>query len=458
MREISSFRDDSGFVFSKKGFIYRRVNNRYKQDYDHLMVSGLYNKLISKSLLVSHEEQKLDDFDKDEHTYKIIKPQQLKFISYPYSWSFSMLKDAAMLTLNVQKIALEYGMILKDASLYNVQFIGSHPIFIDTLSFECFQEGVPWTAYRQYCQHFLAPLALMSYTDISLSKLLVSHLDGIPLPLAAKLLPTKSRLKIGLNIHLFLHAKMAIKYNDRKVAGINKRFTSSYFKNLAENLIDTTKKLKWAPVGTEWAEYYDKSVGDAYFKEKQSIIKVFFSKINAETVLDLGANDGTFSQLAKEYCKTVFSFDVDPACVETNYLKLKKANDFKTFPLILDITNPEPGIGWLNLERKSILERIDVDTVMLLAVIHHLCISNNLPMEYLASFFAQLTKKSLIIEFVPKTDEKVQILLRNKVDVFSGYNIENFITVFSKYFIIREQKQILPTERVLLLLEKKLDD
>ncbi|MCK4632380.1 MAG: SAM-dependent methyltransferase, partial [candidate division Zixibacteria bacterium] len=178
-----SFRDPSGFIFTREGTVYRQVNKSYQNDFDLLISSGLYQKLIDKKLLVSHDEVEIDS-GQSELAYKIIRPEQVPFVSYPYEWSFSQLKDAALTTLRMQKIALKHGMSLKDASAYNIQFIGNRPVMIDTLSFETYREGSPWVAYKQFCQHFLAPLALMSRTDVRLSQLLRVYIDGIPLDLA----------------------------------------------------------------------------------------------------------------------------------------------------------------------------------------------------------------------------------------------------------------------------------
>jgi len=202
----SSFRDPSGFLFEKDGELYRQINVSYFKDYDMLMTSGLYKELIDKKLLIPHKEQ----------GYEIIKPEKIPFISYPYEWTFSQLKDTALLTLKIMKISLEHGMILKDASAYNVQFIGCKPIFIDTLSFEKYKEGEAWVAYKQFCQHFLAPLALMAYMDVRLNSLFKSFIDGIPLDLANKLLPIKAKMKPSLFMHLSLNSKFQKKYSKSK--------------------------------------------------------------------------------------------------------------------------------------------------------------------------------------------------------------------------------------------------
>ena len=166
----SSFRDPSGFLFFQDGSVYRQVNAIYKENYDHLIGSGLYKALVASGLLVSHEEVGMN-YARSDNAYKILKPELIPFVSYPYEWCFSQLKEAALTTLKIQKVALDFGMTLKDSSAYNIQFMKGRAVFIDTISFERYREGQPWVAYRQFCQHFLAPLALMSYRDIRLGRL-----------------------------------------------------------------------------------------------------------------------------------------------------------------------------------------------------------------------------------------------------------------------------------------------
>ncbi len=188
----SSFRDPSGFMFRKDNVLYRQVNKHYSEDYDKLLSSGLLDSLTKKGLLIPAEEVDITPAEKDL-AYKILKPVEIPLISYPYEWSFSQYQDAALATLQIQKIAFEKGFALKDASAYNIQFYKGKAVFIDTLSFEPYREGEPWVAYRQFCQHFLAPLALMAHTDIRLSQLMRVYIDGIPLDLASRLLPAAPR-------------------------------------------------------------------------------------------------------------------------------------------------------------------------------------------------------------------------------------------------------------------------
>ena len=212
----SSFRDPSGFLFQQDGIIYRQVNLVCKDNYDHLMDSGLYQALINDNLLIPHEEADIEPLV-PERAYRTIKPEVIPFVSYPYEWCFSQLKDAALTTLKVQRKALDFGMSLKDCSAFNIQFRKGRPVFIDTLSFEKYREGQPWVAYRQFCQHFLAPLALMGYKDVRLNQLFRVYIDGLPLDFTSCLLPWRTRLRFSLLSHLHLHARSQEHFADKPV-------------------------------------------------------------------------------------------------------------------------------------------------------------------------------------------------------------------------------------------------
>ena len=452
-----SFRDPSGFVFCVDGSIYRQVNEVYKENYDQLMASGLYNNLVEADLLVAHEETSEVASPSPQGAYKLIKPRMIPFVSYPYEWCFSQLKDAALATLAIQKTALKFGMTLKDCSAYNIQFCGAKPVFIDTLSFEKYVEGMPWTPYKQFCQHFLAPLALMSCVDIRLNGLLQSNIDGIPLDLASSLLPKSSRLSFPLLLHIHLHAKSQNRYSDEVIE--RKKFTQKVSKTallgLIESLESAVKKYTWKPAGTEWAEYYsDDSYIPSAFEHKQSIVKDYLSLAKPRVAWDMGANNGFFSRLANDAGAYTVAFDVDPACVEMNYLQGKKSGEAGMLALLLDLTNPSANRGWANDERMSVLDRSSDDTAMALALIHHLAISNNVPLVKIAQFFGSICR-SLIIEFVPKSDHKVKKLLGTREDVFPSYTKEGFEEAFSSVFTIERCDPINDSERTMYLMTRK---
>jgi len=447
-----SFRDPSGFLFVSDGEIFRQVNLSYKNNYDHLLNSGLYDALVSAGLLIPHEEDDID-FPNPTKGYKIIKPARMSFISYPYEWCFSQLKNAALTTLKIQKIALEHGMSLKDSSAYNIQFKNGHPILIDTLSFEKYVEGRPWVAYRQFCQHFLAPLALMSMTDIRLNQLLRIYIDGCPLDLASRLLPFKSRFRFPLLSHIHLHAKAQIQYADTKKMPIkhNPTLSRKAFIGIIDSLESAVNGLKWEPKGTEWADYYnDTNYSPDGFEHKKNIVKEFICESSPKTVWDLGANVGCFSRLASRKGIKTVAFDIDPAAVEKNYLDVISNGEKNILPLICDLTNPSPGLGWQNKERMSLVERGPADTVLALALIHHLAISNNLPFSKISQFMSAICRW-LIIEFVPKGDSQVQRLLATRDDIFSEYDEKTFEREFGKYFELKGRVQIKDSERVLFL-------
>jgi hypothetical protein len=451
----SSFRDPSGFVFEREGVLYRQVNPVYKDNYDFLFSSHLYEELASKGLLIAHREVTLVPQDKDS-AYKIIKPDTVPFISYPYEWSFSQLQDAALTTLHIQKTALSRGMTLKDASAYNVQYFNGKPIFIDTLSFEKYQEGEPWAAYRQFCQHFLVPLALMSLKDIRLSQLLRIYIDGIPLSLGSKLLPRRSWLRMGLVTNIHIHAKMQKKYaRPSSGTAASAHISQQGLLAIITGLEETVQSLRWTPEGTEWGDYYrDIHYRPASFEAKKQIVSELVTRVKPGSVWDLGANEGVFSRLASTQGIHTISIDNDPAAVENNYLIARKNNETCLLPLLIDLSNPSGFSGWANRERRSFGARGPASLIIALALEHHLVIGNNVPFRQLAEYLAQLGRW-LIIEYIPKNDPQVQQLLASRKDVFNEYNPLSFEQAFSRFYNIEGKYDLPDSQRVVYLMVQK---
>jgi len=449
----ASFRDPSGFLFSRDGILYRQINRKYEQEYLRLMESGLYEKLVKARLLIPHVE--VDQAPAEsELAYKIIQPERVPFISYPYEWSFGQLKDAALATLSIQRRALKAGMSLKDASAYNIQFVRGKATLIDTLSFEIYKEGQPWVAYRQFCQHFLAPLALMALRDVRLNQLLRVYIDGVPLDLASGLLPSKTRFNFGLLTNIHLHAGAQKRYSGAEVKSRSATMSKQAMTGLIDGLDSAIRKLEWKPGGTEWGNYYDiTNYSDSAFEHKKQLVKGWAAKVKPTLVWDLGANNGVFSRVAGEDGAYVISSDIDPTAVEQNYRQLKEEKTENLLPLLLDLTNPSPSIGWANEERDSFGRRGPADMVLSLALIHHLAISNNVPLPQVADFFAKIGKW-LVIEFVPKSDSQVQKLLISREDIFPNYTREGFEAAFRQRFKIAEAVNVRESERVLYLLER----
>jgi len=450
----SSFRDPSGFLFRRAGELHRQVNLEYKAHYDHLMHSGLYQELIDADLLIPHQEVYIDHPEPSNH-YKLIKPEVIPFISYPYEWCFSQLKNAALATLEIQKWAIKHEMVLKDSSAYNIQFRKGKPVLIDTLSFEKYQEGKPWAAYRQFCQHFLAPLALMSHKDIRLDQLLRIYIDGVPLDLASSLLPLRTRFIPSLLLHIHLHAKSQSYYSDKVVKTGSQKISRLSFLGLRDNLETAVKNMKWRPGKTEWGAYYaDTNYSDPAINHKKQIIEDFVKEAQPSQVWDLGGNTGLFSRIASDQGIETISFDSDPIAIEKSYEQCCTDQERHILPLLVDLANPTPAIGWDNSERMSFDQRGPTDMVMALALIHHLAISNNLPLNRIAGFFGKLCS-SLIIEFVPKEDSQVQRLLSTREDIFPEYTQSNFEQMFLEYFMISNSIKIKDSKRTLYLMRKR---
>lgn len=452
-----SFRDPSGFVFKYDGAIYRQVNDSYSDNYDCLINSGLYEHLVSAKLLIPHEEvTDVVSFAADG-AYKVLKPEMIPFISYPYEWCFSEFKDAALTTLAVQKAALKFGMTLKDCSAYNIQFHKGRPVFIDTLSFEKYVEGSPWTPYKQFCQHFYGVLAMMSYTDVRLRRLARSFIDGVPLDLVSAVLPYRTRFVFPMLLHIHLHAKSMTRYADKPIstAEFKQKIGMNGLLGLLDSLEGGIRRLQWKAEGTEWADYYsDDSYTTAGLEHKQKLLGEMLRAAAPKTVWDMGANTGFHSRLASALGAQTVAFDVDPAAVETGYLQVVKAKETGILPLLFDLTNPSPSIGWENDERLSLIDRGPVDLAMALALVHHLAISNNVPLGRVATLFSRICE-SLIIEFVPKSDHKVQKLLATREDIFPNYTQEGFESAFGELFTIERSDRIQDSDRVLYLMRRR---
>jgi SAM-dependent methyltransferase len=451
--EKSSFRDYHSILGHEKGAIKRLLHKDYLPHYLQLITSGLYNRLIEKKLLVAHQEN-TSNLNPD---YPIeLVPDRIPFISYPYEWTFNQLKDAAILTLEINRIALEHGMILKDANAFNVQFIGPNPVFIDTASFVKYEEGQAWSAYQQFCRHFLAPLALSHFGDIQLRKLLLSNIDGISLHLCKKMLPLKSCFNSGIFLHIWLNA-LGQKPSKRQRENKKLAYTQSKQKLLAvqEHLLSTLKSLNSQSVKSQWAYYYENT---NYTKndetQKEEILSAMTQQLNVSSILDLGANEGRYSRLLAEQVNFVLSTDYDEVAIAKNYniAKSKAIENLQT--LHLNLVNPTPAIGFANQERKSFLERVGVDLVLALALVHHLTITHDLSFEQLAKQLAQMGKY-LIIEFPSREDEKVLIIAQGKPNQYQNYHRENFEAAFGKFYHLKSSQTIRGNNRLLYCYERK---
>jgi hypothetical protein len=437
MKEKSSFRDPAGQVYDDGEGLRRIIYPSYFAEYNKLNVDGgLYQELIASDLLIPHEELSVTP------VRIIIKPEVVPFISYPYEWCFGMLKEAALNTLEINQIAISHGMILKDASAYNMQFYKHKMTLIDTLSFMEYEPGQPWGAYPQFLQHFLNPLLLMAHKDSGFGRLSEIYLDGIPSLLTRQLLPARKMLSPAILAHVWAQG-IELSPNHKITPRVSKMALLALLDNL-ESLIKHTHYKGFS----DWTTYDDKSGSytESAFKDKECVVKKILKNISPGTVCDLGSNRGNFGIIAKIQGHDILSVDSDHDCVEWQYENLTYP-----LPLIIDLCNPSPGIGFDNTERKLFLDRLHVDTIIALALIHHLCVANNIPLARVAEMLAGHCK-NLIIEFVPLEDKQTQKLLGHKH--IPEYSIDVFREAFEKYFMITGTHPIADSLREIFVMEK----
>lgn len=447
-----SFRDPAGHVYITDDTVYRRIEPAGRAAYDALLRSGLYDTLVADGLLVSHVDMGPQEDQPGAST--VIRPERIPMISYPYEWCFSQLRDAALLLLTIQLRALDAGLTLKDASAYNVQFLRGRPVLIDTLSFEPHTPG-PWRAYRQFCQHFYAPLLLMATTDARLARLSQLFLDGVPLELASRLLPATTWFTPGPLMHVHLHARA-----ERALAGRHAgdgRAPSPRggdARLIAGSLRAALDALRWTP-RSAWTAYYAErpSYDDGSFARKEETVAAWLDRLRPRLVWDLGANTGVFSRAAVATGADVVALDSDPACVEVLYREATRAGASGLLPLVCDLTNPSPGIGWDNRERQTLAERGAPDLLLALAVLHHLCVGNHVPFAAVAGFLAGLAPRA-IVEFVPPDDAMVTPMIGDRRDTFSWYTMDNFEAAFAGHFAV-DARVPLPSGRVLYLFNRR---
>jgi hypothetical protein len=403
--------------------------------------------------LIPHKEVNIDL--KDKNVYKVLKPNEITFTNYPYEWSFSQFKDAALLTLNILKMSLKDGFVLKDATPFNIMFEHNKPIFIDTLSFEIRKDSAPWVAYRQFCEMFLGPLLLASKIDTLFISMLVSNIDGYSLDFVKNTLGHKNFTNLGALTHIYLHSQSGnyFRSNKKSTSEKNIKVDTNSLMALTENLESLIKSLKYKSNKGFWENYYEKTnYNQRALKEKTLITKKWLKKVKPNSIIDLGSNDGTLISDFMPYCDNYMCIDNDHDSLEKLYKSTMNKNN-KILSLYQDLSKTSLSVGFMGQEREAFLNRADFDCVLALALIHHLSIRNNLSFEQTANLMSKMGKY-LIIEFIPKEDSNVQLMLKNKKDIYKEYSIEYFETVYSKKYKILDKIHIKGSKRIMFLMKK----
>lgn len=447
----SSFRDPSGFMFGKNEVLYRQVNKVYSDNYRQTIDSGLFQALISEDLLIAHREIKENLSGVKDH-FITLQPEPIPFISYPWEWSFGMLKDAALLTLGLVRKAMEKGMILKDATPFNVQFRKGAPIFIDSLSFEKYDETKAWIAYRQFCECFLSPLLISHYTKTPPHSLMLAYPEGIPLSFTSSILPRSTRFSLHTYLHIHLHAKAKAKKENESRG----KFTRKKLTDILSSLELLINKCKPPVRETAWSGYYQEAAErEDYLERKLDLVKEWTGALDFDSSLDLGGNTGRFTKLFSDKTSLCIVSDADPSCVDALYREIREQKNSSLHPLIVDLAWPSPSVGLNNRERDSFISRVSgTELVMALALVHHLAIARNIPLAMVAQLFAGIAGRWLLIEFVPKEDEKVKLLLQNREDIFPSYTTGGFESAFEEHFTVEKKEEIGESGRTLYLMKK----
>jgi hypothetical protein len=449
-RVPASFRDPAGYIVIDGGLCKRVVTSHGRDDYELLMSSGLYSELVKAGLLISHREEDKDVIVAPD-VYKLLRPRQLEFISYPYEWSFSELRDAALLTLDVQRRALAHGLSLKDTSAFNVQFHIARPVLIDTLSFEK-DNGGPWGAYEQFCRHFLGPLILSANWPQAIQHLKVD-LDGFPLEQVSRSLGWQSYLRPGTLLHIHLHAR-ALRLRRNGTYRLN---GTSGATNRKAAIVDSLRRVVerlTPPLSSNQEEGPTRENADQEAaKHKKSYVRSVLRGLQPHLVYDFGGRTTDYARLAtSEGCRCIL-YDHDPIRTDAVYREEKASCGNLLLPLVMDLRNPSPALGFGLDERQSLFERPPANLVLALDLLHRLRLRENIPFGRLAGFLARLGR-ILLVEYAPPEDFAVQRIISRRGSAPDDYSHQGFVAAFSRHFRLCSEASIAGAERRLLLFER----
>lgn len=448
--EPGSYRDRNGAVFYWKDRVFRRLSPRALDNWAQLRRQPFFEAESNAGRIVGTREVDAETEGFAETPVSgtpLLEHERIPFISYPYEWAFGMLKDAALLHLELMRQALAVDMILKDSSPYNVQWRGVHPVFIDIPSFEPLQRGEPWVGYRQFCELFLYPLMLQSYKGVDFRPWLRGRIDGIAAEELRGLMSTRDLLRPGVLLHVAAQSALQKRYSG---SGSNMRgtlvkagFDKAMILRNVEKLTSLVSKLEVPGGRTEWSDYdRTHSYEQAEFERKVEFVRKAAASRRWKLAWDLGCNTGTFSRIAAETADYVIAMDGDWKAVDYLYQREKAAEGSRSIlPLVVNLADPSPSQGWLGLERKDLAGRGKPELTLCLALVHHIVISANIPLADFIRWLAGLGT-SLVIEFVGREDEMVQTLLANREDQYDDYHPEVFRDLLAAHFDIRDEQDL----------------
>jgi len=450
--EPASFRDPASTVFYQDGKVLRGLGDQASKDWETLAATKFFPRLLAEGKVTGTalaDPALLEDPALRERFTSVLEHERIPFISYPYEWTFSMLKDAALLHLDVLLAALDEGMTMKDGYAYNVQWRGATPEFIDVGSFERLKGSEPWAGYRQFCATFLYPLMLQSYKDVSFQPWLRGQIDGIePSQMRGLLTSSRDKLRAGVLKHVTLHSAMEARFKESSTQGVRKELEEAGFsKDLSVGMAKGLRKLiaglDWEKTSSTWSDYQETSTySEGERESKAAFVEAALAGPRLGEVWDLGGNDGTYSYIAARNAGHVVLVDGDEVCVDAAYRHLRDTSNTQILPLVMNLADPSPGLGWRGRERTAFFERSKPDAVLALALVHHLAISSNVPLAEVVDWL-HATGARVVAEFVHRDDPMSQRLLANKPDgLFSDYRTEVFERLLADRFEIDRQETL----------------
>ena len=458
--EPASFRDPAARVLRHEGQILRYLTSAALRNFEALSATRFYREFTGSGRLVATElATSSQTLPLSDPWVAVLRHQTIPVVSYPYEWCFSMLQDAALLQLDLQVAALDEGMTLKDATPFNIQWIGTRPVFIDIGSFKAAEPGEPWAGYRQFCEMFLYPLFLQAYKDIPFHPWLRGSLEGVEAGHINNLMSARDRLRPGVFTHVYLLSKVQSRYEATQ-RNVRKELRSAGFsaimvKHNVLGMRRIVERLTWRRARSTWSNYVDcNTYEEADRERKKRFILRAAASVNRSCVWDLGCNTGEYSRAVSEYADLVVAVDADHLAVEHLYHALKTEQDSTILPLVGNLTDPSPGLGWRHRERQTLDARSRPDLILALALIHHLAIGRNVPLPELVAWFASF-EADLVIEFVAPEDAMVEQLLRNRDELDFGYTRDHFEACVAEHFVVAETEGLQSGTRTLYYLRPK---
>lgn len=469
-RDPGSFRDRSNRVFDNGESISRGLDADALANWQAVRSATFFNELIAEGKVIQTRDWDGPAPEGDAWA-GYLRHERVPFISYPYEWSFGMLKDAALLHLDMLERAIPEGWTLKDATAYNVQWLGAQPVFIDTVSFVPYVNGEPWVGYRQFCMMFLYPLMLRAYKGIDYLPYLRGSLEGIEPETASRILSGLSRLRKGVLGHVFLHAKMTGRYlnqdldearsltEDAAAGGPRRQARIKHSEAMVlgtiQGLRRTVERLHTSDTRTTWGNYdSEHSYAEASFQIKKEFVEKHVRAKRRRMAWDLGCNTGTFSKICAENTDNILAVDGDAKAIERLYQEQKHSGGRNILPLVMNLGNISPNQGWAGKERRAFDRRGKPGLVLCLALIHHIVITANIPLSEYIAWLRQLDS-DVIIELVGLDDDMTKMLLRNRVNQYQELSESTFENIVSATFRIADTQPLKGGHRKLYYLEPR---